>query len=631
MRAFAISATRGKEDQIERLFLTKQGLNHWPEEIRRMKHLRILDLSGNHLQQLPTWLPELLHLQHLDLSGNPLTFSSKFFPLPASLERLVLLEMNWTALPSPLFQLPRLISLNASQNQLKDLDKSIGQAAQLEELILDGNALRALPSSIQRLSRLRKLSLRQNQLKRLPASMAKCQALQIVQLDDNQLRALPAKALLQWGQLEVLSASNNRIRQLPSEIAACSMLRKLHLAKNRLRQLPLSLAQLAWLASLDLSDNKLQQCPKVIPQCKRLRQLSLAGNRMKKLGTWPATLALEELDLSRNQLADIHTLNQLQQLQQLQLQSNKLANFDPGFWDFPKLRYLNAQRNAAKLDAASLLGCPRLVRLDGLLSPSKKKALLHFLRLAREENWRREERVRFFPLFRRDKVAWQELRVETAWRGAKVKDPYFAAVFRKFLLEHSARKTPLKSGKKVGLIGELREDQRLLRERMSRLGLTLAQEGEAAVTHRVLGTQKLPAAPPSLDQPWLSEAQLVRQLDRLEGKKWTRAIKDQELEHLRTLLMHKQAVNCHLALQMLRGSGVPKVLLTDLLALLLSNRFPDLQENLRRLLLPYLPDGLTMILEKEVDKPPAQSPAKEWQKWLASREIDVERLILLMK
>ncbi|MBX2872268.1 MAG: hypothetical protein KTR30_09210 [Saprospiraceae bacterium] len=53
MRAFALSATKGREQEVERLFLANKGLVEIPEVIRLMNNLQVLDLSQNEIREVP--------------------------------------------------------------------------------------------------------------------------------------------------------------------------------------------------------------------------------------------------------------------------------------------------------------------------------------------------------------------------------------------------------------------------------------------------------------------------------------------------------------------------------------------------------------------------------------------------
>ena len=123
----------------------------------------------------------------------------------------------------------------------------------------------------------------------------------------------------------------------------------------------------------------------------------------------------------------------------------------------------------------------------------------------------------------------------------------------------------------------------------------------------------------------------MQNLDRLEGKKWTKQIPEDQVVHLRKLLLHDQEVNAHLALQLIKGSGLPKELMTDLLGLYFKEDFPQLQEKITVLLFPYLPDSLKLVLKFGPERPLTSSDPKLWKKWLATKEINVQRLLSLLR
>ncbi len=111
--------------------------------ISKLPRLKHLDLSGNHLQQLPDWFFDFLpHLQVVDLSRNELVF------LPVGKENLN--------------NLKSLSSLNLSNNQLAEIPSMVGNLSQLQSLDLSSNHLTDLPVSISRLEHLQFIKLSYN-------------------------------------------------------------------------------------------------------------------------------------------------------------------------------------------------------------------------------------------------------------------------------------------------------------------------------------------------------------------------------------------------------------------------------------------------------------------------------------
>ncbi|XP_077639992.1 leucine-rich repeat protein 1 [Lonchura striata] len=113
-----------------------------------LKKLRKLDLSHNHIKQLPATLGDLVCLQELDLHDNHLEAFSGALCSSGLQKSLQLLDL--------------------SQNQIQALPIEFCQLRGLVQLRLDDNALLRLPCRIGQLSRLRFLSAARNKLPFLP-------------------------------------------------------------------------------------------------------------------------------------------------------------------------------------------------------------------------------------------------------------------------------------------------------------------------------------------------------------------------------------------------------------------------------------------------------------------------------
>ena len=302
--------------------------------------LKVLDLSGNRLTVLPPAIGRL-RLVRLDLSDNRLA------ALPRALGRLR--PPAWFAY---FHGGERQLTLDLSGNRLTDLPPEIGWIAHLVQLDLSDNQLTDLPEALFLLDRLQGLNLSGNQLGTVPPVIGDLATLETLGLGDNQLTTLPPELGL-LPQLVSLDLSGNRLTSLPPELAQASRLRHLDLSGNRLPGLPEGLGQLSQLDSLDLSGNHLTVAPPVLAQLrlevlnlshnqltdlhldrghlKNLRQLDLSHNQL----TDPALLAqslrlLGQLDLSYNQLTDLPLdLDQLLFLKQLDLSHNRFSDIPP--------------------------------------------------------------------------------------------------------------------------------------------------------------------------------------------------------------------------------------------------------------------------------------------------------------
>lgn len=106
----------------QRVKLVRQGLNAIPTSLRQVADptaLCVLDVSRNHIQEVPAWMGDLFPSLHtLDLSGNRIS-----------------------SLPSSFYQLRQLEHLSLHDNRLSYLERHVSQLTALRTLSLQGNPL----------------------------------------------------------------------------------------------------------------------------------------------------------------------------------------------------------------------------------------------------------------------------------------------------------------------------------------------------------------------------------------------------------------------------------------------------------------------------------------------------------
>lgn len=645
-----MSATSGREELVEMLFLKGQEWKTVPSGIRQMTRLRTLDLSDNRLTHLPAWLGELEHLQTLILSGNTGLPTDLFIPLIPQLQTLEFCAMEWTQLPTSVYRLSSLKSLDISNNGIEELAVELGQLTQLKHLKTSENALKRLPKTIGRLSQLRSLDLSHNQLTQLPKTLGQCQQFDHLNLSNNRLRVLP-RSIGQLAQLSELILSDNRLKRLPASIGDCVMLRRLYLSANRLTQIPAALSRLQWLSELQLSRNKIKRWPAVIQDCPRLVQVDISDNQIVSLPELGACKVLQTLNLTKNQLRaisacppslkklqldrnrlrQIDPVGSLQELNFLSFSSNSIVAFPSDFWRFSHLTIVEGQRNPVRLAATDLLHCRALERIEGLMSKSQKKHLLAFLQLIREQEGVGSLTTVFYHLYRKEKTAWEALKPEIAWQGLQWKSPYFANQFRQYLYAKSKGKSRLKKGMTLAIIGTTAFPEDKLQERLETQGLGYDKEWPSSATHLILAKPPYPVTPPPASLPFFSETQLIRYLDRLEGRSLSAEKSAQKITQLRQLLLHESEINCRLAIQLMEGGGVPSSLLAEGLYLYLSDRFPNLRGKLERLFFPYLPTVTQIILAQGILSPNSYRTKRDWEQALGTTKIKGDRLLQLFE
>lgn len=175
---------RGELSGITRLDLA-ENLESFPPEIFELADsLEVLNLSGNRLTTLPDDLPRLRKLRILFCSHNAFT------EVPAVIGRCSKLQM-----------------VGFKANRISTLP---GEALPplLRWLTLTDNCIETLPDEIGRCSQLQKLLLAGNRLQRLPDSLADCGRLELLRIAANRLTALP-DWLLEMPKLSWLAFGGN--------------------------------------------------------------------------------------------------------------------------------------------------------------------------------------------------------------------------------------------------------------------------------------------------------------------------------------------------------------------------------------------------------------------------------------
>lgn len=189
-------------------------LQTFPPEIFDLADtLEILDLSGNALSSLPDDLPRLRQLRIIFCSDN-----------------------QFTHLPEVLGQCPQLSMIGFKANQIRTVAAAALPPA-LRWLILTDNQLHELPGEIGRCTQLQKLMLAGNQLAALPPELAACTRLELLRIAANRLTALPPW-LLELPHLAWLAFAGNPLGEdIEAAALARSPISRIDWSRLQLQQL----------------------------------------------------------------------------------------------------------------------------------------------------------------------------------------------------------------------------------------------------------------------------------------------------------------------------------------------------------------------------------------------------------
>jgi internalin A len=298
-----------------------------PESIGKMftglKQVRHLNMRSNVIYAHFDWVCQLTLLETLDLSDNHLTDLPECFGQLQRLRELNISQNKLTTLPTSIAQLTRVKNLDLSGNRLAYLPQSIGELVQLHHLDVSRNHVSDIAESLGELKELRSFDVSDNQLETLPPFVIQCTKLESLNISANQLDVLP-KSLGDLTHLKRLDVSKNQLTKLPKTLGQLSQLESLDISSNRLDTLPESLAELTQLENFDASDNQITKLPDSYCQLSQLRALELRSNRLPALPKLLGRLSKPKcLDASANRLTELpESLRELPLLLELYLHGN---------------------------------------------------------------------------------------------------------------------------------------------------------------------------------------------------------------------------------------------------------------------------------------------------------------------
>ena len=251
--------------QLRHLSVRNNLLPTLPITLGGMLSLRVLDCSVNELVSFPS-LSGLEHLEHLNVADNMLQdIEDLLGEHNRHLTILNLSQNHLTELPLCLSQVTSPTYLDVSFNQLKEISQRFPSGwGKLRSLLAGDNSISRLPANIHELSSLQELHLPANRIRQLPESFGKLGKLQELSLNNNRLAALPP-CLFGMSELQSLSVSgNDEITEFPDQMGDMSGLRQLEWCSTSIQQLPASIGELTKLQSLNLENNQLVVLPRAI-------------------------------------------------------------------------------------------------------------------------------------------------------------------------------------------------------------------------------------------------------------------------------------------------------------------------------------------------------------------------------
>lgn len=262
--------------ELQRLYL---GTNSLETFDHTMQHLVELDLSYNKLTELPNKLCSYIQLEKLNLAGNKISrVPENFDTIPNLLE----LDIRYNHFSNivPLLQ-GKLHTVWASRNTRLENQRGPGSSSTNTPAgsPLLGFTPRRLPTE---LNNLRRMDLSYSRSIRLVPEL-RLDSVTTLELQGSHLVAIPEEVFVSMPNLEVVDVSKNRVSRLPSSIGKLQLLKELSVADNSLSTLPNELYYLPRLEVLDLHSNNFKSLPPAARELRRLRVLNLSSNLLESL------------------------------------------------------------------------------------------------------------------------------------------------------------------------------------------------------------------------------------------------------------------------------------------------------------------------------------------------------------
>ena len=491
-----------------------------------------------------------------------------------------------TDFPSTLFSLPKLRSLELSQNSLTHLPEQLLQLTSLEELIITDNQLQIFPAFLSRFPNLKviklngnlikewpsfqnnfhqleHLSLSKNQLKELPDSFESFVNLKTLSLSHNQIESIP-ESICQLHLLRKLFLQHNQIGIFPKDLLACKQLGELHLQYNQLQKLPLEIGQLDQLYRLNLANNRIKELPDSISKCSFLSHVNFSHNKLQQLPSSLATCShFRELDFSHNQLTTLPSPSGWRQLRKWIVDHNQIQQLPEGLKDLHYLEQLSLKKNPVTGFFPELLSLFRLRRLEGLMKAADRRLLLRFLSICKKKRIDLPERKKLYALLNKEDTLYgRPFLLRAATLGIKALKEQ---AIHQLIEQHSRsiKAYPLSKKSRVSLLGRSRLKIKELEEAFKQKGIDFQRNINPDTTHIILGQQWSEGEElPEQDFVFLRETQVFDLLHTQEGGYLNEA-SQQQLARLKTLLCSREDSRIEIALQVLKGGGLPSSLFTE--------------------------------------------------------------------
>lgn len=310
-----------------------------PENVMEPEDIVRIDLSGNHLKEIPDNFGLLTKLIVLNLSNNKLT------SLPESMKSLKLLSNldirrnAFEKIPQSILTLP-LRYLNLNGNKISDIS-SLGRCSELRVLDVSANSIKEVGSSFKADNELRTLNLSSNFIRNIKSFIPTLGNVERLNLSNNLLESVP-KEIGALKSLEEVEFVDNRIESIDEAFFSLEV-ESADFSSNRLSELHLK--GLNNLESITFDENPVEKLIVSEDFAPFLKEFSCDGCNLEEFVLVPST-NLEVLNYSSNYIKEVpKEVGRYTQLVELDIDYNEIVDLPDSLANITTLQTLYAKGN----------------------------------------------------------------------------------------------------------------------------------------------------------------------------------------------------------------------------------------------------------------------------------------------
>ncbi|MES2574834.1 MAG: leucine-rich repeat domain-containing protein [Bacteroidota bacterium] len=190
-------------DGLTTLYYSSTQTTHIPNEIGKLKNLKILRFEIIPIKEIPKEIGNLKNLEELSIVNT--------------WGRWIIADVGFNLegvnyLPKEIGQLKALKKLSLAKNNLIEIPKEVGLLSNLVYISLYGNNLKKIPIEIYNLQNLEELDLSSNSLENIPEEIGNLKKLEVLNLYNTKLKTLP-KSIKNLKNLKRLIVEKNEISE----------------------------------------------------------------------------------------------------------------------------------------------------------------------------------------------------------------------------------------------------------------------------------------------------------------------------------------------------------------------------------------------------------------------------------